>query len=183
MPIPSPPVSLAESGCAFPSPRSTVNGLFLGFSDNGDDQAIGTQQPLGDPLEVIEGDRLDQIVALVDIVDPKILQLDPKHLARNLDARIEAQSVGPGQILFGVFEVLRTWSLFGHALELLANDVDRAANRLVLRRHASRIDRGVSEGRQIAEDRVGQAPLFAHLFRETRRETATAGRILQDRRA
>lgn len=54
--------------------------LFCGPADNGGDQLIGSEKPLGDPLHIFQRHSLNQRITLGDVVDAQILDLNPQEL-------------------------------------------------------------------------------------------------------
>ena len=84
-----------------------------GLADDGDDEIVVLEQPLGDALGVVERDGGDEAVALLDIVGAEVVLEEAEELARDLGVGIEAQRIGADQILLGVLELVGLRAVLG----------------------------------------------------------------------
>src|SRR6516165_1613267 len=96
---------------------TTVCGLRCNrLADNGDDEAAGLDQAFRHALDVVERHRLDQLVALVHVIDAEVLDPDPQELIGDTRRGLEPERIGTRQIALGVLKLLGGWALFGEPL-------------------------------------------------------------------
>src|SRR5215831_5957247 len=112
---------------------STACGLRCNrLADNGGDKAVGLDQAFRHALDVVERNRLDQLVTLVHVIDAKVLDLDPQELIGDTRRGLEPERIGTRQIALGVLKLLSGWASFGEPLQLALDHFERLADRLVL---------------------------------------------------
>src|SRR4026209_2971098 len=115
MPASRQPSTDCNSGMGGPLARRLFRLCLDRLADDGGDQAIGLDQPLGHALDVVEAYLLDDVVAPVDIVDAEILDLDPQELIGDAARRFETERVGAGEIALGAGELFRARPPFSKA--------------------------------------------------------------------
>src|SRR5262249_10283828 len=86
-----------------PAPAASA----LRLPDTDDDEVAGAEQALCHPPHVVDGDRGDEAVAAVDIVEPEIVHLDGEELLGGSRRRRETEGIAADQIALGVSELVR----------------------------------------------------------------------------
>src|SRR5262249_32241308 len=158
---------------------STACGLRCNrLADNGDDEAVGPDQAFGHALDVLERHRLDQLVALVHVIDAEVLDPDPQELIGDTRRGLEPERIGTRQIALGVLKFLGGWALFGEPLQLAFDHFERLADRLVLGRHAADEHGAVLIGIEVRVDRISKPALIPQLLPQPQREYAPTATVV-----
>src|SRR3974390_3243633 len=132
MPASRQPSTDCNSGMGSLLARYLLRPSIRRLADDGGDQAIGLDQPLGHALYVVEAYLLDQVIAAVDIVDAEVLNLDPQELISDAARGFKAERIGPGEIALGVGEFLGVRPLVGKTLKLALDHGKGLGDRLIL---------------------------------------------------
>ena len=142
--------------------------------------AVG--QPLGDAARVLDRHGVDQAVALVDVVDAEILDLDLQELAGDLGRGVEAQRERALEVVLRLGELLLGRAFARHAADFRLDQLERLAGAVVAGLRAAGEQRGAVERQEIRRHAVGQAALLTHLGVEPRRERAAAEDVVDHER-
>ena len=67
---------------------------------------VAAEQALRDAADIVDGDRGDQVVPLVDVVDAEIVELDAEELVGDVAGGVEAERIAADQIALGLGELL-----------------------------------------------------------------------------
>ena len=84
-------------------------------------------EPLGGAAGVLDRDGVDHGVALVDVVDAEIVELDLQQDAGDLGRGVEVQRVGALEIGLGLGELVLGRAVVDHALDLRLDQLQRLA--------------------------------------------------------
>src|SRR4029453_19190953 len=111
-------------------------------------------------------------MAAPDIVDAEALERDLRERVGDLGRGVEAERVGPGEIVLRLLQLLVRRSVGLEPRHLVRDDGEAFADALVLRRRVAPGHRGGAVADERGADTVGEAALLAHLLEEPRREGA-----------
>src|SRR5690606_21122812 len=150
------------------------------LTDHRYQKQVGFQQFRRHPPDIVQGHRLDHLVALFDVVDAEVVELNSEQLCRDLGGGIEPQRVRTGEIGLGRFEFLCGRALACHALDLSLDDLERFGRPPVLGCRAADEESRMVERCEIAVNGVAEAPLLAHLLGQPRGEAAAAEDMVHD---
>ena len=123
---------------------------------------------------VLDGDRVDDGAAPVDVVDAEIVELDLQQHRGDFGRGVEVQRIGALQIRLGLGELGLGRALVHHAADFLLDQLQRLAGLVGAGLRARHEHRGVAEVQQIRIDAIGEPALFANLVIEARGERAAA---------
>ena len=77
-------------------------------------------------LHLVKGDIVDQVDAALDVVDAEAVGLQPDQRAGDRRRRVQiVDGIGADDVFLGGGQLLCRHALFGHALHLVADDLDR----------------------------------------------------------
>src|SRR6266851_6813552 len=108
------------------SRSAALGGRRLRAADHGDEETA-VEQALRHPLHVGERHRIDEAVALVDVVDAEILELDLHELPGDLGRGVEAQRERALLIGLGLGELVLGRAGLGEATDFLFHHFERLA--------------------------------------------------------
>src|SRR5205085_8646044 len=94
----------------------------LGLPDEHYQQFHFGKKAAAGAANIIDRNGLDQGVALVDVVDSEVFDLDVEEICRDFAGSIEPQRVGADQEALGLFELVRTRALGGDPLDFGNDD-------------------------------------------------------------
>src|SRR6202171_3935430 len=155
--------------------------LGLGLTDEHYQQLYFGKETAAGAANILAGNGLNQRIALVDIVDSEIFDLNIEEIRRYFAGSIEPQGIGADQEALGLFELVRGRTLGGHAFYFGNDDFQGFGDAIVAGRNTAEEQPGMLERSKITIDRIGKPAFFPHLAEEPGFEAATAEDMVEDK--
>ena len=154
--------------------RRVVHPLLPSLSAGPEQQhrRFGRQQLARRRLHLVKRDIVDEVDAPLDVVDAEAVGLQSDQRAGDRRGGIEVvDGIGADDVVLGGGQLFRRHPFVGHALHLVANDLDRLAGPVRAGRGRDHQQRGVVVVHQLRADAVGEAALLAHFLEQPRGES------------
>jgi len=151
----------------------------VGRAEDGDGDAFGLEELASERLELFAGDGIDGGKNFVERREAAKIEFLAREIGHAGTSGLEGEHERALEMILGTEEFFLGDEGFLHGAEFGDGEVDDLADSILGGAGVDAEDSSVGIGRELAEDRVGEASFFANVLEEPRGH-ATAEEIVED---